>query len=137
MWLLAEARHKHGQAFCKWLLPNCNQCEECNMHVVLMVHIHHHIPEAKCRQHDAGAARVLNNPMRCKNQRHGTLAAAREVCNATRCMCNGSRLMLHQSVRGSVPAVSAVRNTRVFKTVTSVVAHCPTCVKLAGIHKVF
>jgi hypothetical protein len=47
MWLSAEERHKHRQALCKWLLHNYNPCEECNIRVVLVVRIHHHIPDAK------------------------------------------------------------------------------------------
>jgi len=60
--------------------------------------------------------------MRRKNRRHGLIAAAREVCNATRRLGDGSRLILRQRVRGSVRAVRAVRNTRVFQTETGVVA---------------
>jgi len=47
MSLSAEERHKHHQALCKWLLHNCNPCEECNIRVVLMVDKRHHIPYAK------------------------------------------------------------------------------------------
>jgi len=60
--------------------------------------------------------------MRRRNRRHGLIAAAREVCNATRRLGDGSRLILCQRVRGSVRAVRAVRNTRVFQTETGVVA---------------
>ena len=38
------------------------------------------------------------------------------------CESNGNRLILRQRVRGSVRAVRAVRNTRVFQTETRVVA---------------
>jgi len=44
------------------------------------------------------------------------------LCNATRRLCDGKRLFLHQRVRGSITAVRAVRNTRVFLTETRVVA---------------
>jgi hypothetical protein len=57
-----------------------------------------------------------------KNKRHGILATGREVYNATRRFGDGSRLMLGQRVRGSVKAVRAARNTRVFQTETRVVA---------------
>jgi hypothetical protein len=122
MWLSAEERHKHRQALCKWLLHNCNPCEECNIRVVPMVRIRHHIPDAKQRKPDAGAASVIYNATRCKNKRHGIIAAAREVCNATRRLGDGSRLILRQRVRGSARAVRAIRNTRVFQTETRVVA---------------
>jgi hypothetical protein len=59
---------------------------------------------------------------RRKNKRHGIIDAAREVGNATRRLGDGSRLILRQRVRGSARAVRAVRNTRVFQTVTRVVA---------------
>jgi len=122
MWLLAEERHKHRQALCKWLLHNCNPCEECNIRVVPMVRICHHIPDAKLGKPDAGAASVIYNAMRRKNERHDIIAAARAVCNATRRMGDGSRLILCQRVRGSARAVRAVRNTWVFQTETRVVA---------------
>jgi len=63
--------------------------------------------------------------MRCKNRRHGIIAAAREVCNAIRHLGDGSRLILRQSVRGSIRAVRAViavRNTWAFLTETRFVA---------------
>ena len=41
-------------------------------------------------------------------------------CNATRRLGDGKRLILRQRVRGSVRAVRAVRNTRVFQTETGV-----------------
>jgi len=44
------------------------------------------------------------------------------LCNATRRLGNGKHLILHQRVRGSIRAVRAVRNTRVFQTQTRVVA---------------
>ena len=50
------------------------------------------------------------------------MAAAREVCNATRRLGDGSRLILRQRVRGSARTVRAVRTTPVFPTETSVVA---------------
>jgi hypothetical protein len=55
-------------------------------------------------------------------KRHGMIAAAREVCKATRRLGDGSRLILRQRVRGSPRAVRAVRNTQVFQTETAVVA---------------
>jgi len=122
MWLSAEERHKHRQALCKRLLYNCNPCEECNIRVVLMVRIPHHIPDAKERKPDAGAASKIYNVTSRKNKRHGMIAAAREVCNTTRRLGDGSRLILHQRVQGSARAVRAVRNTRVFQTETRDVA---------------
>jgi hypothetical protein len=83
MWLSAEERDKHHQALCKWLEHNCNPCEEYNIRVVLMVRIRHHNPDAKCRKPDTGAASVIYYAMCRKNKRHGIIAAAREVCNAT------------------------------------------------------
>jgi hypothetical protein len=43
------------------------------------------------------------------------------LCNATRRLGDGKHVILHQRVRGSVRAVRAVRNTRVFLTETRVV----------------
>jgi hypothetical protein len=60
--------------------------------------------------------------MRRKNKRHRILAAAREVCNTTRRLGDGSRLILRQRVRGSARAVRAIRNTRVYQTEPRVVA---------------
>jgi hypothetical protein len=48
-----------------------------------MVLIGHHIPDANSRNPEAGAASVIFNATRRKNRRHGIIAAAREVCNAT------------------------------------------------------
>ena len=53
---------------------------------------------------------------------HGQIAAAREVCNSTSRLGDGSRLILRQRARGYVRAVRAVRNTRVFQLETGVVA---------------
>jgi hypothetical protein len=44
------------------------------------------------------------------------------LCNATRRLDDGKRVIPRQSVRGSVRAVRAVRNARVFQTETTVVA---------------
>jgi len=44
------------------------------------------------------------------------------LCNATRRLGDGQRVILRQRVRGSVRAVRAVRNTLVFQTETGVVA---------------
>jgi hypothetical protein len=44
------------------------------------------------------------------------------LCKATRRLGNGQRVILRQRVQGSVRAVRAVRNTRVFQTETRVVA---------------
>jgi hypothetical protein len=44
------------------------------------------------------------------------------LCNATHRLGDGKRVILRQRVRGSVRAVRAVRNTRVFQTETRVVA---------------
>jgi len=65
---------------------------------------------------------VIHNATRLKNKRHGTIAAAREVCNTGRQLGDGSRLMLRQRVQGSVRAVRAVQNTDVFQTDTRLVA---------------
>jgi len=46
----------------------------------------------------------------------------RSVCNATHRLCDGKRVTLCQTVRGSFRAVSAVSNTCVFQTETRVVA---------------
>jgi hypothetical protein len=122
MWLLAKVRHKHGQALCKRLLHNYNPCEECNIRVVLMVGICHHIGNTKERKPDAGAARVISNATCRTNRRHGILAATMEVFNATYRLGDGSRLILRHKVRGSVRAVRAVQNTQVLQTETGVVA---------------
>jgi hypothetical protein len=60
--------------------------------------------------------------MRRKNHRHGIIAAAREVCKATRHLGDGSCLNLRHRVRGSARAVRSVRNSRVFQMETRVVA---------------
>ena len=91
-----------------------------------MVCIRHDIPDAKWRKPDAGAASVIYNALHCRNKRHGKIAAAKEVCNATRRVGDGSRLIIRQRVRGSVSAVRAIRNTRVFLTETNFVADVPT-----------
>jgi hypothetical protein len=44
------------------------------------------------------------------------------LCNVTRDLGDGKRVILRQRVRGSVRAVRAARNTRVFQTETRVVA---------------
>jgi len=44
------------------------------------------------------------------------------LCNATSHLGDGKRVILHQRVPGSVRAIRAVRNTRVFLTETTVVA---------------
>jgi hypothetical protein len=122
MWLSAEERHTHRQALCRWLLHNCNPCEESNILVILMVRIRQHIPEAKQRKPDAGAASIIYNAPCCKNKRHGIIAAALEVCNATDRLGDGSHLILSQRVRGSPRAVRVVWDTRVFQTDTRVIA---------------
>ena len=48
------------------------------------------------------------------------------LCNVTRRLGDGQRVVLRQRVRGSVRAVGAVRNTRVFLIETGVVADDPT-----------
>jgi len=60
------------------------------------------------------------------------------LCNAIRRLGDGQRVILRQRVRGSVRAVRAVRNTRVFQTETGVVAdelctrfHCHHCLEWA------
>jgi hypothetical protein len=57
-----------------------------------------------------------------ENQMHGRIAAAREVCNATGRLGDGSQLIVHQRVRGSIRAIMAITNTRVFLTETWFVA---------------
>jgi len=47
------------------------------------------------------------------------------LCNATRRLGDGQRVIIRHRVRGSVRAVRAVRNTRVFQTETGVVAEVP------------
>jgi hypothetical protein len=68
MRLSAEERHKHCQALCKRLVHNCNPCEECNIHVVLIVRIRHHIPHANYRKPDAGVASIHPHATRRKNK---------------------------------------------------------------------
>jgi hypothetical protein len=121
-WLSTEERHKPHQAFCKWLMHNCNPCEECNIRVVPMVHMRHHIPHAVYRKPDAATASVIYNMTHRKNLRQCMIAAAREVCNTTRRIGDMSYQIPLQSVQGSARAVRAVRNTRVFRTETRVVA---------------
>ena len=99
MWLSAEERHKHHQALCRQLQHDCTPCEECNTHVILMLHILHHRPGAKYRK---------------------------EVFNASCYLTEGKHIILRQKVRGSVIAVRAVRNTRVFLMETRVVADGPS-----------
>jgi len=74
-----------------------------------MVHICHHILDAKSQMHDTGAASVICNVTCRMNDRHGIKAATRELRNAT-------RPILRQRAPGSVRAVRAVRNTQVFLT---------------------
>jgi hypothetical protein len=87
-----------------------------------MVCVPHHIADAKERKPDAGAASIINNATRPRNKRYGTIAATREVCNATCHLGNGLCLSLRLRVQGSARAVGAVQNTRVFQTETRVVA---------------
>jgi hypothetical protein len=122
MCLSAKERHKHRHALCQRLLHNCNPCEECNIHDVQMVRIRHHIPDAKQRKPDTAPASVIYNAARRRNKRYGIIAAAREVCNATRRLGDGLHLILRQRVQGSARAVRAVQNTQVSQTETRVVA---------------
>jgi hypothetical protein len=122
MWPAAEERLKHREALYKPLLHNCNPCEECIIRVVLMVHMPHHIPDAKQWKPDAGAASVIYNATRRNNKRHGIIADTSEACNATHHAGNESHLILSQRVRGSARAVRVIRNTRVFRMETRVVA---------------
>jgi len=87
-----------------------------------MVRIRHYSPDTKYTKPDAGVASGIYNSTRRKNMRHGIIASAKEVCNATRRLGDKSRLILRQTVRGSTRAVRAIRNTRVFQTETTVVA---------------
>jgi len=95
MWLSAEERQKHPQVLCKRLQHNCSPCDEFNTRVMLMVHIHHRIPDGKW---------------------------SRQVCNATVWLGDRKCVFFRQRVRGSVWAVRAVQNTHVFLTETRVVA---------------
>jgi len=122
MWLSAEERHENRPALGKQQHHSYNPCEEYNIHVVLIMSIRHHIQDGKSWKADAGAASVIFNATCHKNMRHGIIAAARKVCNATHHLGDGSCLILRQSVRGSDRAVRAVWNTRVFQTETRVVA---------------
>jgi hypothetical protein len=122
MWLSAKEKHKHHQVLCKWLLHNCNPGEECYILVVLMVGIHHHIPEAKYRKPHTSIGSVIYKAIGRNNKRHGIIAATREVYKATCRLGDGSRLILRQRVPGSGRAIRAVRNTRVFQMETRVVA---------------
>jgi len=120
MWHSAAERHK-------WLQCNRCPCTECNRHVVLMVRIRHHIPNAMYRKGDSGAASVngiIYNATGCKTMKHGMKVAAGEVSKATPHLCDGSCVILHHRVRGFV---RAIRNTRVFLTETRFVAvvGCP------------
>jgi len=93
MWLSAEERHKHRQAVSKRLQYNCSPCTVCNTHVIMMVCIHQGILDAKYR---------------------------RWVWNGTRRLGDRMGVIQSQKVRGSIKAVRAVRNTRVFLTETRV-----------------
>jgi hypothetical protein len=97
-------------------------CEECITRVILMVCIYHHIPDAKKWKPDTGAVSVMHHVTHHKNKRHGIIAAAREVRSATHHVGQRFRLILRQRILGSVRAVRAVRNTRVFLMETSFVA---------------
>jgi hypothetical protein len=68
--------------------------------------------------------RMLYCDSRCSQTLTGLLLAlpGALLCNATRRLGDGKRVLLRQRVRGSVRAVRAVRNTRVFQTETRVVA---------------
>jgi len=87
-----------------------------------MMHIRHHIPDAKYRKPDARAASVLLNVTRRKIKRHGIIATAGEVWDATRRLGDGSCLFLRERVFGSVRSVRAIRNTRVLLTGTRFIA---------------
>src|SRR5882757_1563583 len=73
---------------------------------------------------DAVFPRMLYCDSRCSQTLPGLLPALPGAlqCNATRRLGDGKRVILRQRVRGSVRAVRAVRNTRVFQTETGVVA---------------
>ena len=84
-----------------------------------MVHKHLYIPDGKEMKPDAGVAsvhRVIYNATLRKNKKHGIIAAARAVCNATCLLCDESYLLHCQRVRDSVRAIRAARNPRVFLT---------------------
>jgi hypothetical protein len=68
--------------------------------------------------------RMLYCDSRCSQTLTGLSPALPGVllCNATRRLGDGQRVILRQRVRGSVRAVRAVRNTWVFQTETGVVA---------------
>jgi len=74
------------------------KCDECNM---------------KCDERN----------IQCdESKRQGILAPTREVRNSTRRLGDGSRRSLCQKARGSVRAIWAIPNTRVFLTETRLVA---------------
>jgi hypothetical protein len=64
-------------------------------------------------------ASVIYNAMYRKTKRHGIIATAVEVCNATRPLGNKPGHILRQSVRGYVRAIRAIKNTPAFLTETS------------------
>jgi hypothetical protein len=68
--------------------------------------------------------RMLYCDSRCSQTLPGSSPALPGAlqCNATRCLGDRKRVILRHSVRGSVKAVRAVRNTWVFQTETGVVA---------------
>jgi hypothetical protein len=72
--------------------------------------------------------RMLYCDLRCSQTITGLSLALLDamLCNVIRCLGDRQRVILCQRVRGSVRAVLAVRNTRVFQTETRVVAdvHC-------------
>jgi len=95
-----------------------------------MLHICHYIPAANQGQCDHVAVsvhEVIYNVTHRKNQRTGILAAGGWACNATCRLCDGSVVILHQRVRGSVRANWAVRKTWVFLTATRFVADDTQC----------
>jgi hypothetical protein len=61
--------------------------------------------------------RMLYCDSRCSQTLPGAL-----LCNATRRLGDGKSVILYQRVRGSVRALRAVRNTRVFQMETRFVA---------------
>jgi len=73
---------------------------------------------------DVVIPRMLYCDSRCSQTLSGLSPAlpGALLCNATRCVGDRKGVIHRQGVRGSVRAVRAVLNTRVFQTETSVVA---------------
>jgi len=96
-----------------------NPCDECNLRVVQMVLIGHHIPDTMEWNPETGEAsihRVIYYTTCGKNKRHGIIAPAGEVFDMTHRLDVGSCAIRLERVLGSVRAIRAVMNTHVFLT---------------------